>query len=179
MSRYIPVRAGLVALVTAFALGPASALGDQPVSRFHRHGTQSFSTELCGIQVDYTQVNTVNDFQYADGSSRRTASVRITFTNPETGQSVIISNAGQRSGSEIIDEEAGTMTFVTSFAGVSDKIQTANGPVLVRNAGLISLVTTIDLNTFEVLSDEIIIKGPHPFQSDSALYCAVITEALK
>jgi hypothetical protein len=180
MSQYISLpRAGLVALVTAFALAPASALGDQPVV-VHQHVNQSFSTPLCGgIQVDATVVMTGNTFLYADGSSKITTSNRVTYTNPENGKSVIVSSAGQRSGSAIVDEAAGTITIVSSLVGLPEKIQTANGPVLLRDAGLFTEKLTFDLATFDLISDEIIINGPHPeAESDFTLFCEVITAAL-
>lgn len=38
---------------------------------------------------------------------------------------------------------------------------------------------TFDLDTFELISSEVIVKGPHPeLESDFALFCEVITEAL-
>lgn len=82
--------------------------------------------------------------------------------------------------SPIIDEEAGTITFLTSPIGLPEKIQTANGPVLLRDAGVITFADTFDLETGEFLSSETIVnKGPHPeADSDFTLFCEVITGAL-
>jgi hypothetical protein len=53
-----------------------------------------------------------------------------------------------------------------------------NGPVLLRNAGLIVLVATF--NGDERISEEpVLIKGPHPnAESGFTLECEVMTEAL-
>ena len=51
------------------------------------------------------------------------------------GKSVVQSSAGRVTGQAIVDEEAGTVTFVTTFKGLPEKIRTANGPVLLRDAG--------------------------------------------
>jgi hypothetical protein len=60
-------------------------------------------------------VVTDNFFFYADGSAKDTSSARQTFTNPANGKSVVLSNAGLISfPTAIIDEEAGTITFLTS-----------------------------------------------------------------
>ena len=49
---------------------------------------------------------------------------------------MIIQNAGQFADVEpLVDEEAGTITFITTFKGLPEKIQTARGPVLLRDAG--------------------------------------------
>jgi hypothetical protein len=78
-----------------------------------------------------------------------------------------------------MDEEAGTITFTTSFKGLPEKIQTAHGRVLLRDAGIITFVDTFDLNTGDFISEEVIVKGPHPeADSDFELFCEVVTGAL-
>ena len=84
--------------------------------------------------------------------------MQATFTNPENGQSVVLSNSGQVSDpAPVVDEEAGTITFTTSFKGLPEKIQTANGAVLLRVAGFITIRNTFDLET-----DEYIRRGMDP-----------------
>ena len=79
-----------------------------------------------------------------------------------------------------MDEQAGTITFLTSFKGLPEKIQTANGPVLLRDAGFVAFADTFDLETGDFISTEIVVnKGPHPeADSDFTLFCEVISEAL-
>jgi hypothetical protein len=181
MSRYIFVRALLVALVAVLAIIPGTALGAKPIEQFHDHFTESFSDELCGIAVDVELVVTDNFFVYDEESFKDTASVRATFTNPLNGKSIVISNAGQVSGPPpIIDEEAGTITFLTNFKGLPEKIRTANGPVLLLDVGFVQFADTFDLETGEFISSEVVfVKGPHPdLDSDFALFCEVITGAL-
>ena len=80
----------------------------------------------------------------------------------------------------MVDEEAGTITFLTSYKGLPEKIQTAHGAVLLRDAGIITFADTFDLETGAFISTEIVVnKGPHPeADSDFTLFCDVITEAL-
>jgi hypothetical protein len=159
---------------------PASALGAKPVEQFHDHFTDSFSDEICGIPVDIDLVATDNFFLYADGSSKDTSSFMATVTNPLNGKSVVISSTGLVSGPPpIVDEEAGTITFFTTFKGLPEKIQTANGPILLRDAGLVTFADTFDLETGEFISSDVTVKGPHPeLDSDFTLFCEVISEAL-
>jgi hypothetical protein len=180
VGRLTLLRALLVAFITALAVLAPSALGAKPVAQFHDHFTESFSDEICGIPVDITVVLTDNFFLYADGSAKDTSSVRNTFTNPDNGRSVIVSNAGQiRDLAPIIDEDAGTITFTTSFKGLPEKIQTTQGSVLLRDAGVITFADTFDLETGHFISSEITVKGPHPeADSDFTLFCDVISEAL-
>lgn len=178
MGRLI-VRALVLALVAALAVLPGTALAAKPIAQFHDHFTDSFSDEICGIPVDVELVVTDNFFLYADESFKDTSSFMATFTNPVNGKSVNLSSAGQIRGSALVDEEAGTVTFVTTYKGLPEKIQTANGSVLLRDAGIISFVDTFDLDTGEFISSDVIIKGPHPeADSDFTLFCEVISEAL-
>jgi len=175
------VRALVAALVTALAVLPAGAFGAKPIERFHDHFTESFSDVVCGIPVEVEIVVTDNFFLYPDESFKDTSSFRSTVTNPVNGKSISISSAGQVSGPPpIVDEEAGTITFVTSFKGLPEKIQTSHGPVLLRDAGIATFADTFDLETGEFISSEIVfVKGPHPeLDSDFALFCEVVTGAL-
>jgi hypothetical protein len=174
-------RVVLVALVTALAVVPATALGAKPVEQFHDHFTDSFSDEICGIPVDVVIVVTDNFTLYADESFMDRGSFKSTVTNPATGKSIVISSAGLVSGpAPVVDEEAGTITFFTSFKGLPEKIQTKNGPVLLRDAGFVTFQDTFDLETDELISSEVIVnKGPHPdLDSDFELFCEVVTPAL-
>jgi hypothetical protein len=169
----------LVALITAFAVGPGTAHGDGPIEQFHDHFTDSFPDVICEIAVDFDIVVTDNFFLFADDSFMDTSSFQATITNPSNDTSVVLSSAGQVTGQADVDETAGTITFVTTFRGLPEKIQTANGPVLLRDAGVITFAETFDLNTGEFLGAEITVNGPHPeADSDFELFCEVITDAL-
>jgi hypothetical protein len=181
MGRLALLRVLLVALVTALVLLPTTALAAKPIAQFHDHFTDSFSDEICGIPVDVDLVVTDNFFLYADGTFKDTSSFKATATNPVTGKSVVVSSAGQVTGPPpVVDEEAGTITFLTSFIGLPEKIQTAHGAVLLRDAGIITFADTFDLETGEFISSETIVnKGPHPeAESDFTLFCEVISGAL-
>jgi hypothetical protein len=181
MGRPALVRALLVALVTALVLLPTTALAAKPIAQFHDHFTDSFSDEVCGIAVDVDLVVTDNFFLYADETFKDTSSFQATFTNPVNGKSVVVSSAGQVTGPPpVVDEEAGTITFLTSYKGLPEKIQTAHGAVLLRDAGIITFADTFDLETGEFISSETIVnKGPHPeADSDFTLFCEVISGAL-
>ena len=179
MSRLTPTRVILAMLVTALVALPASALAAKPVSKFHDNFTDTFSDVLCGIPINGVARGNDNFFLYADDSFKDTASLRITATNPATGKSVIISNAGQVTGTALVDEAAGTVTFVTTFKGLPERIQTAHGSVLLRDAGIAVFTDVFDLATGDPISSDFSIKGPHPdLESDFALFCEVIVPAL-
>jgi hypothetical protein len=184
MSRTTLLRVFFAALVAAFAIVPAGALGANP-EIFHSNFVDTEEdVDVCGITVDLVARGVFTDkaFFDKDGNFVRfssTASVKVTLT-AANGKSVIISNAGQfRDVAPVIDEVARTITFTTSFIGLPEKIKTPHGPVLLRDAGIATFVDTFDLDTNELISSEVIVKGPHPeLESDFTLFCEVITEAL-
>ena len=178
MARPIALRAATVALVFALAL-PGATLAAKPIFSFHDHFTDSFPGDVCGIPVQIDIVVTDNFFVYADGTARDASSVRSTFTNPDNGKSVVVSSAGTLTSSTIIDQGANTITFVNTYKGLPEKIQTLHGAVLTRDAGIISFRDTFDLTTFDFLGTQVIVRGPHPeADADFALFCDVMTGAL-
>jgi hypothetical protein len=174
-------RALAVAGVSLVALAPASALAAQPVESYHDHFTDTFSDELCGIGVDVQLSVTDNFSVFEDWSIRGTGSTRGVVTNPLNGNAIVISTAGQfRDVAPTFDEAAGTITFHPTSAGLPEKIQTADGRVLLRDAGLISFADTFDVQTGEFISSQTIVNnGPHPeADSDFTRFCDVVTGAL-
>src|SRR5919201_1617070 len=122
---------------------------------------KSWVTRIVVGMVAVVIVVTDNFFVYADDSFKDTSSVRQTFTNVLYGQSVIVSSAGKVSGTALVDEAAGTITFSTSFVGLPERIQANHGAVLLRDAGIITFTDTFDLSTGELISSEVEVSGPH------------------
>jgi len=180
-SRRLAARGVLGAVIMALAIAPTGAVAAAPAEQYHAHVTDSFSDQICGIAVDIDLVATDNFSIYEDGSFKDTGSFRATVTNPVNGNSVVLSAAGQvRVAAPIVDEQAGTITFQPTFKGLPAKIQTANGAVVLRDAGLLTRTETIDLETGQLLASETIVShGPHPgADSDYTRSCEVITQAL-
>jgi hypothetical protein len=184
MGRYTILRALLVALVTTLAIIPGTALAASP-EVFHDDFSDTFeNVDVCGVNVDVVSEGVFTDkaFFDQDGNFVRFMST-ISGTNTLTadnGKSVVVRFSNQFTDIDpIVDEAAGTITFVTTFIGLPEMIKTPHGPVLLREAGFISFAETRDLDTFDLISSEVIVKGPHPdADSDFTLFCEVITAAL-
>lgn len=186
MQRSRLVRALVTALIAALAVLPASALGAKP-DVFHTNFLDTEEgVEVCpGVIVDVVAKGVFTDrlFFDQDGNPTRflsTASVAVTLT-AANGKAVIIRNAGLfMEGTPIVDEAAGTITFIDTFKGLPEQIKTPHGPVLLRDAGVATFANTFDLETGDFISSEILfVKGPHPeLDSDFALFCEVVTGAL-
>jgi hypothetical protein len=178
-------RCTLILSLALAAVLPAGALAAQP-EMFHDNF--SFSEEdvdLCGVTVDVAGegVFTIRNFFDEEGNFTRfllTHSEKLTYT-AANGNSVIVHTAGQDVALPVVvDEAAGTVTTFFTFKGLATKLQTANGPVLLRDVGLLSASATLDLETDELISFEVlVVNGPHPdLESDFTLFCEVVTEAL-
>jgi hypothetical protein len=164
-------------------------------SRTRRRGRQrsgrngdTFTEEdvdLCGVTVDVAAegVFTIRNFFDDEGNFTRfllTHSEKFTYT-AANGKSVILQGAGQDIALPVVvDEAAGTVTTFFTFKGLTTKLQTANGLVLLRDVGLVTASATLDLETDELISFKVLaVKGPHPdLESDFTLFCEVVTEAL-
>jgi hypothetical protein len=176
--------AGLVgALLIALVL-PASGGAARIVSHFHGTFSDAFPDNLCGI--DGTSVlNGMDDIQvFADNTMKDEFLFKQVFTAAASGKSVRIFAATQISNLvNPIDNGDGTITFITTFKGLPEKLVIPNGPVLSRDAGVVTFATTFFVNpdgslTFvsQTFSGE---KGPHPdLDSGFALFCDVIVPAL-
>jgi hypothetical protein len=179
------LRALVVALITVLAVPPAHALGAKP-DQFHAHFFDTFEdVDVCGVNVDVVSQGVFTDqaFFDSDGNFLRfmsTVSGTTTFT-ADNGNSVLIRFANQFiEGEPFVDEAAGTITFTSTNKGLPEMIKTPRGPVLLRDAGIITFATTFDLATGDFISSEITVnKGPHPeADSDFALFCEVVSAAL-
>lgn len=179
------LRALAVAAIALLALPPAHALATQP-ERFHAHFSDTAQdVDVCGVNVDVVSEGVFTDRAFFDNDGNflrfmSTVSGNTTFT-ADNGKSVIVQFAGQFIEKEpVVDEAAGTITFTSTNKGLPEKIKTPDGPVLLRDAGLITFATTFDLDTGDFISSEITVnKGPHPeADSDFALFCEVVSAAL-
>ncbi len=172
------------ALIAALTISPVSAHAAAPLV-FHQNFADSVeNVDLCGINVDLLSKGVFTDKIFLDSAGNvlrftSTLSVKNTFT-ADNGKSVVIQAANLFvDPGVVIDEASGTITFSSTFKGLPEKISTPHGPVILRDAGVITFSDTFDLNTFEFISSDVVIKGPHPeAESDFVRFCEVITAAL-
>ena len=184
MSRFRFFQALLLTGLVALAIVPTGAIGAKP-ERFHERVLEFIEADnVCGLTVDTTVSGVFTDLAFFDKDGNfvrfmNLSSFRVTFTDAE-GDSVVVQNANLfQDSAPIVDEDAGTITFMVTFKGLPEKIQTANGPVLLRDAGIATFVDTFDLATGELISSNVITKGPHPeLDSDFELFCDIVTQAL-
>lgn len=103
----------------------------------------------------------------------------------DNGKSVTFFSAGvaaRQTSAPIIDEEAGTITFVTTVIGLPEKLSITNGPTLSRDAGTVTFVDVFEYTgdpenpVGDFISTDLVgLHGPHPdLLSDFEVLCDVL-----
>jgi hypothetical protein len=171
------VLAGALAL-TIGASGGASAAA--PIVNEHNMFTDTFADQVCDIPGTST-VNVVDNFKlYADNTSLETARIRQVFT-AENGKAVVIFAAQQVTGpADPIQNADGTITFIDTFKGMPEKLSILHGPTLSRDAGVVTVTTTLSSLGGDVVSQTFSGEhGPHPdLESGFEVFCNVLIPAL-
>ena len=172
LPRAIPLL--FVALCALLAL-PGNALAAQPT--FHdKFNVVEENVDICGVigtvHAKGSQIITLTDTTFT-----ATGQVTVVFTTSD-GRTAVISNAGTVTNT-FVDNGDGTITIIDSFVGLPEKISSRGaGGVVLRDAGVISFLTTIDLDTGDVTT-EVVQHGPHPeADSDFTIFCDSFLDAL-
>jgi len=176
MPKFRLIHAALTAgvVLAAAAAFPGTARAAAPL--FHDKIDLTIpDVDICGF-VGTLRVNGSQVIAVTDTRLKVTGQITNRFTTGE-GNSVTISNAGQFTST--FTEAGDTLTFADTYKGLPEKISAhGSGGVELRDAGVISFITTINLVTGEITS-EVVVKGPHPeADSDFTLFCDAVTAAL-
>lgn len=163
-----------VVLISLLAL-PSAALSAPPTFRDKLDFTIE-DVDFCGV-IGTLHVTGVQIITLTDTSFKVTGQVQQVFTTSD-GRTAVIHAAGPFT-STFTDNGDGTGTFADTYKGLPESISGGQGGPVLRDAGLITFLTTIDLETFELISTDVIVHGPHP-EADSGftLFCDAFLEAL-
>jgi len=181
MLRRLVLATVATACVLPLATAPPAA-ASAPIVNEHERFSDTFEDEVCGISGTSTIKGVDNFILYADGTSRDTSVFTQVFT--ADGNSFTILATGQVTGlDEPIVNEDGTLTFISTFTGLPEKLSITGGPTLSLDAGLVTLTQTfsVDENGDLVFVSQDVSgeHGPHPdLASDFELFCEVIVPAL-
>jgi hypothetical protein len=168
----------------ALALGVVVSAGAKGAP-IHTQVSFTAPFDECGIQGT-AQVQGVDIFwPVFDGdgnvvSFKDNAQIKQTFT--ANGKTLVVAAAGQHTGFASGDFN-GLITFTDNYRGLPERIYAPGGPVLTRDAGIVTQVTVVDFSTNpdgDVVSSTITLeKGPHPeADADFNLFCQVFTQVL-
>jgi hypothetical protein len=167
--------AAVLACVTA-ATGLAA--GSTQVEHF----SATHPTNVCGfsgtVAIHGTSVfrDTGNDTFF------RSLTSFAVFT-ADNGKSATLSFLGpeKQTSPPVIDEQAGTVTIMTTYGGVFEKLSITHGPTLTRDAGMVTLVDVFEYtgDPNDPVGDRISetvsgVHGPHPDLVDFSIFCDVL-----
>jgi len=101
-----------------------------------------------------------------------------TLTNEANGKVVHVEAAGRDAFQpDPVVNRDGTITATDTLTGIPLRIYTSHSNTLVKDAGFLSIVTTFDAQG-NVLSEQVIEHGPHPFAGDQTVMCDAIASAI-
>lgn len=160
-------------LVFVAAAGPMAAMAATPT-----HTTiadTAIDNDFCGtgqtVLVSFKGIlNETDDWAFGH--------IADTWTNPETGVSVIDSVSGGGKFVAFIEDGDGAFTIVTTRQGIPSQVRMSRGPVLLQDVGLVTFYDHFAADeTF--LGTDVVTNGPHPdLEADFTMWCQVMTEAL-
>ena len=172
-----------IVLVTALAV-PAALAGPGGPPTFHFKEQASFvDPGFCGtgkpVAVD-SRTN-VSSWIGETGGDLQELKVNInskaTITNPANGAAVIDSVAAQFTNAIISGQESGPHTHEGTVHGLPEKLQSAHGGVLIRDAGTLTYRVSYDANDI-VTGFEIVKDAGHHGGFQTGRWCQVATAEL-
>jgi hypothetical protein len=170
----------VVAAIVAVVM-PGSGVAAKIVFHSHESFSDTFADNFCGIPGT-SVAKGVDNFQvFADNTVKDQFTLDNVFTATASGKSVRVHVADQfTSNDQPIDNGDGTVTFIQTFKGLPEQLKIDHGPLLSRDAGVVTFTRIFDATTGDFISQTVSgEKGPHPdLDSDFAVFCDVIVPAL-
>ena len=172
---------GLVTLVAGWAVAaPAGAVAPQVV---HTKVNVSLThIDQCGFTVN-SVIRGTNTFKVSfdksgNASFQSTGHIVSTLTNVANGKVVHVDSAGRDAFSDAgVVNPDGTITFTDTLTGRDLRIYTSHSNVLMRDAGFLAIVDTVDAQG-NFLDQRLVVHGPHQFAGDFPAMCDAIASAI-
>jgi hypothetical protein len=147
------------------------------------HFSDTFPDNVCGFSGTAAVHGTSVFRDTGDGTYFMSGNFFGVFT-ADNGKSATVSWAGpqKQTSPPVIDEQAGTVTIMTTYGGLFRKLSITRGPTLIRDAGPVTLVDvyayTGDPNdpVGDFISETVSgLHGPHPdLLSGFSAFCDVL-----
>ena len=184
MYRLLLLLAAAMAVAVAVAVPAAFAAGSTQVEHF----SDTHPTNVCGISGTVAVHGTTVFRDTGDGTFFKSETFFGVFT-ADNGKSTTLSFAGpsKQTSPPVIDEQAGTVTILTTSAGLYAKFSITHGPTLIRDAGTVTFVDVFEYTenpndpVGAFISETLAgLHGPHPdLLSDFSASCDVLVPYLQ
>jgi hypothetical protein len=152
------------------------------------HFSDAFPDNVCGFPGTTAVHGTSVVRNTGDGTNFTSGTFFAVFT-ADNGKSATLSFLGpsKQTSPPVIDEQANTVTIMTTYVGVFEKLSITHGPTLTRDAGIVTLVDVYEYTgdpnnpvgdfVSETLSG---LHGPHPdLLSGFTVFCDVLVPYLQ
>jgi hypothetical protein len=162
--------AGLLSL----AIVPTAAHAAKPSIRNNFHELIP-GIDICGVTGDL-DARGVQIITFTDTGFVVNGQVTQVLTTADGHQATI--RAAGRTTSSVV-QNGDIVTITDSYKGLPEMISSrGRGGVVIRDAGIITFVTTFNVVTNEVTTD-VVVRGPHPeADSDFTLFCTAFRQAI-
>ena len=152
------------------------------------HFSDTFPDNVCGFSGT-TAVHGTSIFRDTGNGTFFASGTFFAVFTADNGKSATLSFLGpsKQTSAPVIDEQAGTVTIITTYGGVFEKLSITRGPTLTRDAGIVTLVDvykyTGDPNNpvGDFISETFSgLHGPHPdLLSGFSVFCDVLVPYLQ
>src|SRR5262245_24095076 len=176
-----PAIATVLACVTA-ATGLAA--GSTKVEHF----SGTFPDDVCGFSGT-TAVHGTSVFRDTGSGTFFASGTWFGVFTADNGKSATLQFAGpfKQTSPPVIDEQAGTVTTMTTYGGLFEKLSISRGPTLTRDAGIVTFVEVFEYTgdpadpVGDFISQSLSgLHGPHPdLLSDFSVFCDVLVPYLQ
>lgn len=183
------MRRNLLPLAIAMVLAcVTAATGLAAGSTRVEHFSDTHPTNVCGFSGTVAIHGTSVFRDTGDGTFFASGTWFGVFT-ADNGKSATLSFAGpsKQTSPAVIDEQAGTVTIMTTYGGLFVKFSITRGPTLTRDAGIVTLVDVFEYTgdpnnpVGDLISETLSgLHGPHPdLLSDFSVSCDVLVPYLQ
>ena len=134
------------------------------------HFSFTFPDNVCGISGT-TAVHGTSVFRDTGNGTYFMSGTFFGVFTADNGKSATLSFAGpqKQTSPAVIDEQAGTVTIMTTYGGLFEKLSITRGPTLTRDAGTVTLVDVYEYTgdpnnpVGDFISETVSeLHGPHP-----------------
>jgi hypothetical protein len=185
------MRKKLLPLVIATVLAcVTAATGLAAGSTQVEHFSATFPDDVCGFSGTTAVTRTSVFRDTGNGTYFMNLTFFAVFT-ADNGKSATLSFHGpeKQTSPSVIDEQAGTVTIMTTYLGVFERLSITRGRTLTRDAGIVTLVAVYEytgdpndpVGDGDPISETVSgLHGPHPeLLSDFSLFCDVLVPYLQ
>jgi hypothetical protein len=146
------------------------------------HFSYTHHTNTCGFSGTVA-VHGTTVFRDTGGGTFFASGTWFGVFTADNGKSTTLSFLGpwKQTSPAVIDEQEGTVTIITTFGGVFEKLSITHGPTLTRDAGMVTLVDVFEYTgdpndpVGDLISETVSgVHGPHPDLVDFSIFCDVL-----